>query len=123
MLGEHGVYATIAVSDYAVSKPFYSDVLGLNLVMETPGMLMYKSGKDSLLVYESEYAGTNKATAATWDVTGIEALVADLKAEGVRFEEYDMPDTRVEDSVHISDNMKVAWCKDPDGNILALVEA
>lgn len=123
MLGEHGVYATIAVKDCAVSKPFYSDVLGLKVISEMPGMLMYQSGKDTLFVYESNYAGTNKATAATWDVQGIEAVVADLKTKGVNFEEYDMPDTRVENSIHISEGMKVAWCKDPDGNILALVEA
>jgi catechol 2,3-dioxygenase-like lactoylglutathione lyase family enzyme len=84
-------------------------------------VLSYKSGKSSLLVYQSQYAGTNKATAATWAVNDLEATVRALKAKGVRFEHYDLPGTERKGDIHGSGRTKAAWFKDPDGNILAVV--
>jgi len=51
----------------------------------------------------------------------LERVVAALKAKGVRFEHYDMPNTTLTGDIHVMDKMKVAWFKDPDGNILNLV--
>ena len=74
------------------------------------------------MVYQSQYAGTNKATAATWDVGGdIEKTVQALKAKGIAFEHYEMPGMTLKGDVHVGGDMKVAWFKDPDGNIHALV--
>jgi hypothetical protein len=73
-------------------------------------------------VYRSKYAGTNQATALTWVVgEGVESVVEALKAKGISFEHYDMLEIRREGDVHIGGNMKVAWFKDPDGNILNIV--
>jgi hypothetical protein len=76
-----------------------------------------------VLVYPSEYAGTNLATAATWAVgEDFEATVQDLKAKGVTFEHYDdLPETTREGDVHLMGELKGVWLKDPDGNILSLV--
>ena len=52
----------------------------------------------------------------------MEAEVRDLKAKGVTFEHYDMPETKLDGDIHVAGNMKVAWFKDPDGNILNLVK-
>jgi hypothetical protein len=73
-------------------------------------------------VYRSEYAGTNEATAVTWAVDDIESEVEGLKAKGIIFEHYDLPGLTREGDVHVGDGMKVAWFKDPDGNILNIVE-
>jgi hypothetical protein len=74
-----------------------------------------------LLVYESAYAGTNSATAVTWDLGGkVDAVVSDLKRKGVAFEHYDLPDTTLDGDIHVSGTRRLAWLKDPDGNILAL---
>jgi hypothetical protein len=91
------------------------------LPAQEEGVLSYKSGKSSLLVYQSQYAGTNKATAATWAVNDLEATVKALKAKGVRFEHYDLPGTTRSGDIHGSGRTKAAWFKDPDGNILAVV--
>jgi hypothetical protein len=73
-------------------------------------------------VYRSKYAGTNQATALTWVVGDeVEDVVESLKAKGISFEHYDMPDITREGDVHIGGNMKVAWFKDPDGNILNII--
>jgi hypothetical protein len=96
--------------------------LGLDLVASEPGMLMLRSGDSTVMVYESAFAGTNKANAATWNVTGdFEELVRTLRARGVPFLHYDdMPDTTRQGDIHVSGDRKVAWCHDPDGNILCL---
>lgn len=123
MLGGKDAAATIPVKDIKAAKRFYEGTLGLKLDnADEPEALVYKAGSSKILVYQSQYAGTNKATAATWGVGGdIEKTVQTLKAKGVSFEHYDMPGMTLKGDVHVADNMKAAWFKDPDGNIHALV--
>lgn len=84
-------------------------------------LLLCDRGSASLMVYESQYAGTNQATAVTWVVGDeLEDIVQALKAKGVTFEHYDLPETTRKGDVHVSGKTKVAWFKDPDGNILAI---
>ncbi|AGU52242.1 glyoxalase-like domain-containing protein [Variovorax paradoxus B4] len=123
MLGNIDAVANLAVKDLAVARRFYEDTLGLAQVdAEGDEVIVYRSGNSRINVYRSAFAGTNQATAVTWPVDGdIERLVAALKAKGVRFEHYDMPGAKLEGDVHVMGDMKVAWFKDPDGNILNLI--
>ncbi|HET6674958.1 MAG TPA: VOC family protein [Nitrospiraceae bacterium] len=122
MLGNKNAIATIAVKDMNVAARFYEGTLGLTPLPAVPGVLSYKSGNSTVLVYESQYARTNKATAATWAVgDDVEGVVKSLKAKGVTFERYDLPGTTQTDDVLVSGKIKAAWFKDPDGNILQLV--
>ena len=124
MLGDFDAMATIAVKDLKAAKKFYEGKLGFKVVhTEGEEAIAYKSGKSQLLVYRSQYAGTNKATAATWMVDDVEGLVKDLKAKGIAFEHYDMPGMTIKGDVHVAGKNKNAWFKDPDGNIIALVSA
>lgn len=122
MLNDKNAGATVAVKSIGEAKSFYEDVLGLEPVKDMGQGVVYRSGGSELLVYESEYAGTNKATAVTWNVGGeIAGLVGALKAKGAAFEHYpDLEGMTVEDDLHVGHGMKLAWLKDPDGNILAL---
>ncbi len=123
MLTNEEAVATIAVKDTKQARKFYEGTLGLQPVpaREEDGVLSYKSGPSTILVYESRYAGTNKATAATWVVANVDEVVRDLKEKGVAFEHYDLPHTTRRGDVHVSGSTKVAWFKDPDGNILSVV--
>ena len=123
MLGDKPVVATIAVKDIETAKKFYENILGLTRASgDDPGGIMYKSGDSNLFLYQSEYSGTNKATAASWGVgEEIDSITKELEAKGVRFETYDMPGATREGSIHLMGDMKAAWFKDPDGNILNLV--
>ena len=122
MLGSNDVCATLAVKDMDAAKKFYGETLGLEATMETPGGIFYKSGNSGVFVYPSGFAGSNKATAAAWTIDDVEGAVADLKAKGVTFEHYDdMPETKLEGDVHVMGETKMAWFKDPDGNILNIV--
>ncbi|SDZ39062.1 Catechol 2,3-dioxygenase [Variovorax sp. YR634] len=123
MLGNINAVANLAVKDLAVARRFYEDTLGLSQVdAEGDEVIVYRSGNTRINVYRSQFAGTNQATAVTWQVgEDIERLAAALKAKGVRFEHYDMPDTKLVGDLHVMGDMKVAWFKDPDGNILNLI--
>ena len=123
MIGDKEAAATIAVKDLAVAKDFYETKLGLKRVAtEGDEALVYRSGVSKVVVYRSEYAGTNRATTANWMVgKDLEREVEALKGRGVRFEHYDMPGLTRQGDVHVAGEMKVAWFKDPDGNILSLI--
>lgn len=123
MLGGKEAMATIAVKDATAARKFYEGILGLKLVSdEMPEAQVYQSGKSNVLVYQSQYAGTNKASAATWPVgNDLEKVVQALKAKGVVFEHYDLPGVTRKGDIHVGGGTKAAWLKDPDGNILALV--
>jgi catechol 2,3-dioxygenase-like lactoylglutathione lyase family enzyme len=122
MLETADAMATIAVKDQKAAGKFYEGVLGLERVdSQTGGVLTYRSGKSQILVYESQYAGTNQATLVTWTVEDVEAVAKSLAARGVRFEHYDFPGSTRKGDVHIYGGLKNAWFKDPDGNILSIV--
>ncbi len=122
MLGNQDAVANVAVKNLDVASKFYTDTLGLKPVHTQDGeLVVFKSGNTYINVYRSTFAGTNKATAVTWTVGDLEATVSELKAKGVTFEHYDMPGLKIEGDVHVGHDMKVAWFKDPDGNILNIV--
>jgi catechol 2,3-dioxygenase-like lactoylglutathione lyase family enzyme len=123
MLADANVAATIAVKNLATAQKFYEDVLGFKRpAADQEGAVLYDSGSSKLLVYESSYAGTNQATAATWEVgSELENVVRELKSKGVTFEHYDNFEYMTRDGdVHKAGDLRIAWLKDPDGNILAL---
>jgi catechol 2,3-dioxygenase-like lactoylglutathione lyase family enzyme len=123
MLSDKDAAANIAVKNLETARKFYKDTLGLTEVgVEGQEVIVFRSGNISINVYRSQYAGTNKATALTWTVgDDVDGTVRALKAKGVTFEHYDMPGMTREGDVHVGGNMKVAWFKDPDGNILNIV--
>jgi catechol 2,3-dioxygenase-like lactoylglutathione lyase family enzyme len=123
MLGNKDAAANIAVKNLETAKKFYEDILGLTQVgAEGQELIVFKSGNSTINVYRSQYAGTNRATAVTWVVGGeMEGVVQQLKTKGVAFEHYDMPEMTREGDIHVAGTMKVAWFKDPDGNILNIV--
>lgn len=123
MLKDKDAMATVAVKDIKAARKFYEGTLGLKVVDgEEPTALAFRTGGSTLLVYESQYSGTNKATAVTWVVgADVEGIVQALKAKGVVFEHYDMPGITRQGDLHVAGDMKVAWFKDPDGNIHSLI--
>lgn len=120
MLADKNAAANIPVKDIGRAQKFYEGTLGLKEVgREGDEVIAYKSGQSTILVYRSEYAGTNKATTMTWSVGDeVEGLARELKSKGVSFEHYDMDGMKLQGDVHVGHGMKVAWFKDPDGNIL-----
>lgn len=122
MLGDKQAVATLAVKDIEAGKKFYEGTLGLKKDSEDPGGILYKSGNSNVFVYQSEFAGTNKATAVSWGVgDDLESVIEELKGKGVTFEQYDLPGVTREGDIHVMGELKAVWFKDPDGNILNIV--
>src|SRR3954470_12965154 len=123
MLSAKEAMATVAVKDLNVGKKFYGETLGLKEVAKQgEEAITYKSGNSKLLVYRSQFAGTNKATATNWIVGNeIENIVQTLRSKGVKFEHYDLPGLKRNGDLYTAGDFKTVWLKDPDGNILSLV--
>ena len=125
MLGKTDPTPMIAVKDLDRARAFYEETLGLTTI-ETLGeeVVSMKSGDTRIDVYRSEFAGSNKATALAFNVDDIATEVTNLKDKGVMFEHYDKMDgLTLNGDVYEGEGMKTAWFKDPDGNILSLIEA
>ena len=122
MLKDRDVAATVAVRSLDRARPFYEDVLGLVRQDQAEmGVQTYRAGKTAVLVYESEFAGTNEATSLTWSLgDDFDAVIDELRSKGVAFERYDMDGATFDDGVHRFGDMKLVWIKDPDGNIIHL---
>ncbi len=125
MLQTKDAIANVAVKKIDVAKQFYENVLGLQVLDENqPGVISFKSGNSMIFVYESQFAGTNQATAVSWILGDeLDETVRTLKSKGVAFEHYNMPQVTLDGDIHVGDGMRVAWFKDPDGNILSLISA
>ena len=129
-LSNYRLNAQIAVTDMARAAEFYEGKLGLSAVRtQADGSKVYATGGDaSLVVYPSpDHAGRSTATLATWYVDEVERMVEELSSKGVTFEHYEGATQSgfdyATDERGISPRAgggKVAWFKDPDGNIFAI---
>lgn len=124
MLGDYEPVATLAVTDLARAAEFYEQVLGCKPIDGFPGGRFYTAGTGVLQIYESQYAGTNQATALSFRVPkdAFDDEVAALRAAGVTFETFDAPQTTWQDGIATMDDIRAAWFKDPDGNFIAFEE-
>ena len=120
MLSSYAPVATLPVSDMTKAREYYEQTLGLSVQLDTPGGVTYTCGSGKLFVYESAYAGTNKATAASFDVptSDFDGEVAELRGKGVEFMTFEAEGMEWNDGVATMGEMKAVWWTDPDGNIL-----
>jgi len=121
-LGSGEAVATVRVHDIRAARKFYEDVLGLSLESgHGEEVLRYAGSRCRVFVYAAPIADDAPATAITWICDDVDATVGSLRARGVHFEHYDLPGVVREGDVHVAGNVRAAWFKDPDGNVLAIV--
>jgi len=119
MLRDKPSSAIVAVSDIERARHFYETILDLPLTENGGDVLQFQTGDTALVVYKSDFAGTNQANAVVWGVGDeIEAITEALKSKGVAFEHY--PGMELKGDIHVTGDFKMVWFKDPDGNILHL---
>jgi predicted enzyme related to lactoylglutathione lyase len=124
MLQNSPVVPYIPASDLARARRFYEQKVGFVPKQEVAGGVVYAcAGGSWIFLYPSAGAGTSKASQAFWQVNDLEAEVAELKAKGVRFEEYDSPGLRTVNGIATFETGKAAWFKDSEGNIMALIQS
>jgi len=120
MLSTAPIRAYIPASDIKRARAFYEGIVGLQPKEDYAGGVIYVCGGAEVFLYLTPNAGTSKASQAYWQVADVEAEVADLKARGVTFEEYDFPGATMKNSIATGGGAKTAWFKDTEGNILAV---
>ena len=124
MLQKSPMYAYIPAKDVGRARKFYEGKLGFKASQEVADGVVYEFGKGTAcFLYPTPNAGTSKASQAFWQVDDIEREVTDLKARGVKFEEYDTPDMKGKNSIYTGGGAKAAWFKDSEGNILAVIQS
>ena len=124
MLQQSPMYAYLPAKDVARARQFYEKKLGFKPKTETAGGVVYEFGEHTAcFLYPTPNAGTSKASQAFWEVEDVEREVAELKARGVQFEEYEMPGMKTVNGIVTAGGAKSAWFKDSEGNILALVQS
>lgn len=123
MLQNSPMYAYLPAKDVGRARKFYEETIGLRPKQEAAGGVIYEFAMGTAcFLYPTPNAGTSRASQAFWQVDDIEREVAELKARGVRFEEYDFPDMKGENSIYTGGGAKAAWFKDTEGNILAIIQ-
>jgi predicted enzyme related to lactoylglutathione lyase len=127
VLGSAEIAAIVSVSEIDRAVEFYGNILGLKLVIRRDDMPQnreaeFSAGGGALVAYESVAAGQSRGTVAGFRVQDLEAVVSTLRERGVVFEEYDTPDLKTENGIGKIGDLLAAWCKDPDGNIIAFEE-
>ena len=124
-LSDAKVGPAIAVSDMSRAKDYYESKLGLSGGEEQgDGGTRYPcGGGTSVHVYPSPNASASGATVAAWEVEDLDAAVEELRSNGVSFEQYDQGELKTnEKGIADLGDAKVAWCKDPDGNVLGVMQ-
>jgi predicted enzyme related to lactoylglutathione lyase len=123
MLQHSPMYAYLPASDVKRARVFYEQTLGFQASEEIAGGVVYTfANGTACFLYPTTNAGTNRASQAFWQVADVEQEVAQLRARGVRFEEYDTPGMRTVNGIATAGGAKTAWFKDTEGNILAIVQ-
>ena len=122
MLQKSPMYAYLPARDIARARQFYEQKLGFVPKRDVAGGIAYEcAGGTGCFLYPTPNAGTSAASQAFWQVADVEREVAELKAKGVTFEHYEMPGMK--DGIATAGGARTAWFKDPEGNILAIVES
>ena len=123
VLSEHPVFPILLSTDMARSRRFYRDTLGLELIREDPERLVFRCGGGTQLVISDSTLGTSDTqTQIAWRVPDARAALADLRARGVKIEEYEAPDPVTVDGIADMGHSWAAWFIDPSGNVLSVVQ-
>lgn len=124
MLGDHPVFPILLSTDLDASRRFYHETLGLEIAREDEGdRIVFRCGGGTQLAVTASTRGTSDTqTQAAWRVPDIRAAVAELRARGIRIEDYEAPDPVTVDGVADMGHSWAAWFVDPSRNVLAVVQ-
>jgi len=123
MLSDHPVFPILLSTDVAASRTFYHDTLGLEILAENDERIVLRCGGGTQLVISRSTVGTTDTqTQAGWRVPDVRAALADLRARGVRIEEYAAPGPTTVDGIADMGHSWAAWFVDPSRNVLSIVQ-
>ena len=123
ILNDAPVFPILLSKDLDASRAFYEGRLGLEVARRDPDRIVFRCGGGTqIAVTESTVGTADTQTQLAWRVPDIRAAVAELRAMGVRIEDYVAPDPETDDGVADMGHSWAAWFVDPSGNALAIVQ-
>jgi len=123
MLPKRRVHATLPVSDLAAARDFWEGQLGFVPLEVWPTAVLYAGAGGSVFAISRASArATGGNTQMAFTVPDIAAEVAELRGIGIAFEAYDLPGLRTVDGIAEMGGNRVAWFRDPDGNVIGVIE-
>jgi catechol 2,3-dioxygenase-like lactoylglutathione lyase family enzyme len=122
MLNSRQIVAFVPTKHVNEARTFYKDVLGLRFVSEDSFALVFDANGTMLRVSIVPDFKPQAFTILGWQVPNIQEAVSDLHAKGVTFEHFGFAEQDVQGIWSAPGGAKVAWFKDPDGNVLSLTQ-
>jgi catechol 2,3-dioxygenase-like lactoylglutathione lyase family enzyme len=123
MFSDYPVFPILLSTDMAASRAFYHDKLGLEIVGENEErIVLLCGGGTGLLISRSTIGTADTQTQVAWRVPDLRAALVDLRAGGVRVEEYQAPDPVTVDGIADMGHSWAAWFTDPSGNVLSVIQ-
>jgi catechol 2,3-dioxygenase-like lactoylglutathione lyase family enzyme len=120
LLGSQKIVSFVAVTDYAKSRAFYEGTLGLKFVSQDDFAIVMEGNGTKIRMAKVPNLQPAHFTVLGWEVSAIEKMVEDLQSRGVQFDRYGFMPTEGPPIWIAPGGTKVAWFKDPDGNVLSL---
>ena len=123
MLGDHPIAPVLLAKDLAAAREFYHGKLGLLIEKEDQNAIVFRCGGGTRLDVTKSSTGTaEQQTQAVWQVSDIRAEVAELRARGVKVEDYDTPGLKTKDGIADTGSAWAAWIIDPGMNALGILQ-
>jgi len=124
MLSDHPMFPTLPASDLDRARAFYDEKLGLTPSRVLPGGdLEYECNGTRFYVTMSVGESPGEFTQASWAVEDVDAEAAELRARGVTFEEYDLPQLKTVDGIGVVPELgRAGYFKDSEGNLLGMIQ-
>jgi len=120
MLASGKLIGFVPTKDSKKSREFYEGKLGFRFVSDDQFALVMQAGKSTIRIAKVKDFTPAQYTVMGWEVKDVEAMVKSLNKRGVKFEKYPFVEDRKLGIWTAPSGAKVAWFKDPDGNVLSL---
>jgi predicted enzyme related to lactoylglutathione lyase len=123
MLGDHPMNVVLLATDLEAAKDFYANKVGLTIINDNPGAVVFKCGGDSQFTVSKSSVGTkDDQTQAAFRVKDVKAEVAELRKRGVTIEDYDTPGLKTVDGIADIGFAFMAWFIDPGKNCIGMMQ-
>jgi catechol 2,3-dioxygenase-like lactoylglutathione lyase family enzyme len=121
-----GTFSSFSVNDLEKARQFYGDTLGIEASIMDEGLRLSLNGTGHVFVYPKDNHEPATFTVLNFNVANIDEAVKELKTRGVKFESYEgdikTDDNNIFRGGEHGNGPNIAWFKDPDGNILSVIE-
>ena len=123
MLGDHPIHPVLLATDLAAARDFYHARLGLEILSESEAAITFRCGAGTQLSVTKSTTGTaDTQTQASWYVSDVRAEVDELRARGVKVEDYDLPGLQTQDGIADIGFALAAWITDLGNNALGILQ-